>query len=202
MFLSDPGHWNKYSKIHVRDRYQVFHNNSLYSQAPGKIDDSNHINLAHQTKKYTETPATQVHTSPILPSKERINLSAISLTKNPMSQEEKITRPEIKKQDSLRSSTEEQDLLGYPVRPDIRSLGRDEGMQLGHEDDCCIVKRLVQYSNLWFIWSCWMNDHCIVRIVCRQGNEREDEHTPHQITRHDREDKCAAPDPSWNKKKY
>ena len=28
-------------------------------------------------------------------------------------------------------------LLWYPVRPDISSLGRDERMELGHEDDCC-----------------------------------------------------------------
>jgi hypothetical protein len=42
-----------------------------------------------------------------------------------------------------RSNTEKQDLLGYPVRPDISSLGGDEGVELGQEDDCCVMNMLV-----------------------------------------------------------
>lgn len=31
----------------------------------------------------------------------------------------------------------QRELLWYPVRSDISSRGRDEGVELGHEDDCC-----------------------------------------------------------------
>jgi hypothetical protein len=60
-----------------------------------------------------------------------------------MSQEEEKSRPEItlRNKKALEVSPRKHDLLGYPVWPDISSLGCDEGMQLGHEDDSYVAER-------------------------------------------------------------